>query len=211
MIRSLLPFAHWTWLVSTLPRPKDQHLFLAYYFNIIILFLCPYVWPLFVRNFYFLHNFHCLPSKTISPPLHLLVYQTDNKDGFSHLLFASFSSILCFLCRHCKQEKQTPSNFIFPQLSLTTPREQQLGLLFCMRLSKIPGLLWSWKIFFFDTSVGPESHYIHFMVTTSSVAQFAFLLLCYISLKNYELLGRVCVCHTLNLLHTCLKLENSIN
>lgn len=142
MIRSLLPFPHWTWLVSTLPRQKDWHLFLAYNLNIIIPFLCPYVWPLFVQNFYFLRNFHCLASRTISPPLDLLFYQTDNKDGFSHLLFASFSSILCFLGRQCEQEKQTLPNFIFPfSISMTIAREQQLGFLFCIRLSKILGLL----------------------------------------------------------------------
>lgn len=158
MIRPLFP--PWTWLVSLLPRQKDCHVFVAYYFNGIIPFVCPCVCPFLVWHLYFLHKFHSLSSKTFSSPLYLQ----------SPLFCFFFKHFVLFMQTPCAGKK-TPSNFISPQLSLlnnsskyalrriareqpclTMAREQQLGLLFCISLSKILGLLWSRKFCYFSRS-----------------------------------------------------------
>lgn len=89
------------------------------------------------------------------------------------------------------------------QPCLTVAREQKLGLLFWIRFSQILVLLWSQRSCYFIIRRVTLSK---FRVTPNTV-QVACLLLHHISDRNHEVLGKVCLCHTLNLFCTCLKLQ----
>lgn len=89
------------------------------------------------------------------------------------------------------------------QPRLTVAREQKLKLLFWISFSKILVLLWSQRFCYFSMCRVTLSTFR----VTPNIVEVACLRLHHISDRNHEVLGRACLCHTLNLFCTCLKFE----